>query len=87
MEEVLELLGCLRSLNAVGAPLRKPRRMCDIRIIGDAGTGIGYRIDGERRDWKWEDEGQYVIETMSRAGCYPDAWRSYQATYKVRNQL
>ena len=47
--EMAELLLWIDQWNRKGAPMRRCLQMQEVRVVADAGTGWGYRLDGEHR--------------------------------------
>lgn len=61
LQEIKFMLEHIRKFNQVGARIRKQARMCDLRILSDASSGgFGYRLDGEDRSMKWQNQGKAV---------------------------
>ena len=59
-EELKQLLQELRVWNQVGAPIRRDLRAAELRLQMDAGSGLGWRLDGVVRDVGWGDYSRAV---------------------------
>ena len=51
--ELGELLQWIDIWNQRGAPIKRRLQMQEVRVIADAGTGWGYRLDGVARGLEW----------------------------------
>ena len=49
IKELLEVLQWISFFNSVGNPIKRYVGMCEVRILVDAGTGLGWRLDGVSR--------------------------------------
>jgi hypothetical protein len=59
-EELKQLLQELRVWNQVGAPIWRDLRAAELRLQVDAGSGLGWRLDGVVRDAGWGDYSRAV---------------------------
>ena len=73
--ELQEAVKWIRVWNRVGAPIRRQVGMQQLRLTCDAGTGYGYRLDGEARQWQLGPTAYARAgDDLSVASCSANLW-------------
>jgi hypothetical protein len=77
----------LRIWNTVGKPIRRELRMADVRLITDAGTTAGWRIDGRERSMPWIGYSRAVAMDWSEEEESWDMWQVHKELWVLHKMM